>query len=183
LPRYIGIARADRVRVARLEHVQQAATARCLHQQISGIVRPLAWRLPSRLLAQSVSGDGEGKVVAEGIKTNAGWKRLHDVGRDIGQGFMFAPTLEAGRLADRTMQWSDRANPARKSERCPWVGCSGATSLLTRSAAATAQPNPAHGACVRSRRTHQHEAAPNFCTSRFIRQPTCRAAAWHLLRN
>jgi EAL domain-containing protein (putative c-di-GMP-specific phosphodiesterase class I) len=54
------------------------------------------------------------KVVAEGIETKAGWKRLHDVGCDIGQGYVFAPALEASRLADWMEQWSGRVNPARK---------------------------------------------------------------------
>jgi hypothetical protein len=41
--------------------------------------------------------------------------RPHDVGCDIGQGFVFAPALEASRLTDWTMQRNGRANPARKS--------------------------------------------------------------------
>jgi EAL domain-containing protein (putative c-di-GMP-specific phosphodiesterase class I) len=52
------------------------------------------------------------KVVAEGIETIAGWKGLHEIGRDIGQGFVFAPALEASRLTDWMTQWSDPTESA-----------------------------------------------------------------------
>jgi EAL domain-containing protein (putative c-di-GMP-specific phosphodiesterase class I) len=52
-------------------------------------------------------------VIAEGIEEEAQLGRLRELGCDLGQGFLFAPPLPAGRIGPLLREWDERGPAAR----------------------------------------------------------------------